>query len=124
MSLGGRGRERWALPALLLALLLSSCGGDDDPSPKAKPVGQALVGSVAPLAQCRDWNRGTRAERLATIDDIRQQVNLQDSAVKTPELSDKAAYRVLSTTCRHDFAASFRLYKLYARAASFAPYAE
>ena len=38
---------------------------------------------------------GTRPERLATIDDIREQINLKDSAVQTPELSDKAAYRIL-----------------------------
>ena len=81
-------------------------------------------------ARWRHWRSaptgraGTRPERLATIHDIREQVNLQDSAVKTPELSDKAAYRVLDNTCRKPFAASFRLYKLYARAASFAAFAE
>ena len=63
-------------------------------------------------------------ERLATIDDIREQVNLKDSAVKTPELSDDAAYRVLDNTCRRSFAAGFRLYKLYARAATFAALSE
>ena len=29
----------------------------------AAPVGDVLVGSVAPLAQCSDWNDGTREER-------------------------------------------------------------
>ena len=86
--------------------------------------GRLLVGSVAPLAQCKDWTRGSRDERLATIEDIREQVNLKDSAVKTPELSDKAAYRVLNGICRKPYAASFRLYKLYARADAFAPFAE
>jgi hypothetical protein len=95
-------------------------GGEDT----AQPVGDVLVGSVAALAQCADWRAGSRAERLATIHDIRRQVNLRDSAVKTPELSDAAAYRVLDTTCRRPYAGSFRLYKLYARAASFAPFAE
>ena len=60
---------------------------------------------------------------MATIHDIRQQINLKDSAVQTPELSDDAAYEVLDSTCSRDFAGSFRLYKLYARAASFAPLA-
>jgi hypothetical protein len=90
----------------------------------AKPVGQQLVGSVAQMAQCSDWNAGTRPQRLATIHDIRRQVSLRDSAVRTPELSDRAAYAVLENTCRNDFADSFRLYKLYARAASFAAFAE
>jgi hypothetical protein len=112
-------------PALAVAALMAAaCGADPEPAEKAKPVGDVLVGSVAPLAQCADWRAGTRAERLATIDDIREQVNLQDSAVKTPELSDKVAYRVLDTTCRKPFAAGFRLYKLYARAAGFAAFAE
>jgi hypothetical protein len=110
--------------ALLAALAVTGCGEGDEPRAKAKPVGEVLAGSVAPLAQCRDWNAGTREERLATIEDIREQVNLQDSAVKTPELSDKAAYRILNTTCHRDFAGSFRLYKLYARATSFAPYTQ
>ena len=106
------------------ALALAACGSDSERAEKAQPVGDVLVGSVAPLAQCADWNTGTRAERLATIDDVREQVNLQDSAVKTPELSDATAYRVLDSTCRKPFARGFRLYKLYARAASFAAFAE
>jgi hypothetical protein len=89
-----------------------------------EPLGEKLVGSVAQMAQCSDWNAGDRARRLATIHDIRQQVNLKDSAVQTPMLSDDAAYRVLDNTCSKDFAASFRLYKLYARAASFAAFAD
>ena len=117
-------RHRCAL-ALLAALALASCGSGSEPQPRAaKPVGEKLVGSVAQMAQCSDWNAGTRAERLATIHDIRQQVNLKDSAVQTPELSDHAAYEVLENTCRRDFAGSFRLYKLYARATSFAAFAD
>jgi hypothetical protein len=75
---------------------------------------------VAQLARCSDWTQGTRAQRIATIHDIREQINLKDGTVRTAELSDRAAYRVLQNTCSRDFADSFRLYKLYARAASFA----
>jgi len=109
--------------ALLAALVLASCGSESQPR-AAKPVGEKLVGSVAQMAKCSDWNAGTRARRLATIHDIRQQVNLKDSAVHTPELSDHAAYQVLQSMCGKDFAGSFRLYKLYARAASFAAFAD
>ena len=35
---------------------------------------------------------------------------------------DDAAYRIFKDTCRHDYAAGFRLYKLYARASSFAAF--
>jgi len=110
--------------AVAAALALTACGSDPKPAAESKPVGEMLVGSVAQMAQCSDWNEGTRTQRVATIHDIRQQINLKDSAVQTPELSDEAAYEVLDNTCRRDFAGSFRLYKLYARAASFAPFAE
>jgi len=117
-------RRRGAL-ALVAALALGACGGDDGESGgAAEPVGQELAGSVAPLAQCRDWEGGTRDERVATIAELKRQINLEDSAKKTPELSDNAAYRILDTTCSKPFAATFRLYKIYARATSFAPFAE
>jgi hypothetical protein len=105
-----------------LALALPACGGDSGAG--AKPVGQKLVRSVAPMATCSDWDGGTRDERLATIEDIREQINLRDGTVRTIPLSNRAAYRILDTTCSKDFAGSFRLYKLYARAASFAAFAE
>jgi len=110
---------RWA--GLALIAVLVGCGSQ---SPEPQPVGEKLVGSVAQMATCSDWNKGSRAERIATIHDIRQQVNLKDSAVQTPELSDHAASEVLNNTCKRDFAGSFRLYKLYARAASFAAFAD
>lgn len=118
-----------SLAALAAALAvaaasLAACGSDPPREEAAQPVGQKLVGSVAQMAECADWNAGSRGQRVATIHDIRQQINLKDSAVQTPELSDEAAYEVLDNTCRQDFAGSFRLYKLYARAASFAPLAE
>ena len=112
---------RAAVVALTVALVLSSCGADSR-STDVEPVGEMLAGSVAPMATCSDWSAGTRVERLATIHDIRQQINLKDGAVQTPELPDRAAYRIFRQTCRHRFAAGFRLYKLYARAASFAEF--
>ncbi len=108
---------------LAVAVGLGACGSEPRREEGAHPVGQKLVGSVAQMAECADWNAGSRGQRVATIHDIRQQINLKDSAVQTPELSDEAAYEVLDNTCRRDFAGSFRLYKLYARAASFAPLA-
>ena len=93
------------------------------PATNAAPVGPVRVGSVAQLAQCSDWNAGSRAERLATIADVRAQINLRDGPVRTPELSNEAAYRVLQNTCRNSFASGFRLYKIYAKAASFAAFA-
>ena len=76
---------------------------------------------MAPLAQCSDWNKGTEAEKLATIEDIRGQVNRESGTVQAPPLSDDEAMQVFDNACANDFAESFRLYVLYARAAGFAP---
>jgi hypothetical protein len=106
-------------------LALAACGGESESGDeKAKPVGDVLVGSVAPLAQCRDWAGGSRAERLATIDDVREQVNLKDSPVQTEALSDNAAYRIISSVCARPGTDGLRLYKIYARADAFAAFAE
>lgn len=116
------GRRRAALAAAAAALALSACGADRDQH-EALPLGKVRVGSVAQLAECRDWNAGTRPQQMATLDEIKEQINLQDSNVQTPELADAQAYDVLDSSCAHEFAAGFRLYKLYARATSFASFA-
>jgi hypothetical protein len=87
----------------------------------AEPLGEQTAGSVAQLAQCRDWNRGDEAEKLATIADIRSQVNPQDSGFDAPPLSDQEAMELFEETCKPDYAQGFRLYILYARGAAFAP---
>ena len=84
-------------------------------------VGQVVTGSVAPLAQCRDWNGADHEQKLATIDDVRSAINLEGTGIEAPPLSDEEALGVFDTSCRPDYAQGFRLYKLYARAAGFAP---
>ncbi len=116
--------------AAILALSLGACDGTGSGSAaagtdgEAEPVGDLRAGSVAQLADCSDWRRGSRAERLATIAEVRSQINLQDGSVRTPELSDETAYEFFENTCANDFARSFRLYKVYARAAAFQSFAE
>ena len=110
--------------AAALALGAAACGADDDAAPTAEPVGDARAGTVAQLAECSDWTAGSREERAATVEVIKAAVNLEDGTGETPELSDDAAYRVIDTTCAEDFAARFRLYKVYARATGFASFAE
>jgi hypothetical protein len=111
--------------AVALALAAAGCGdeGESEGSgePEAQPVGQDLGGSVASLANCRDWVEGTQAEKLATIEAIRAQLNRGDAAVEAPPLSDEEALDVFNGACRESFASDFRLYVLYARAAGFAP---
>lgn len=118
--------------ALLLGLApgVAACGGDSAAEraaaeraarERAKPLGPLLAGSVAPLAQCRHWVGGSRIRKLATIDDIRAQVNRRDTGISTPALSDEEAMGLFDRACANGYARGFRLYVLYARAAGFAP---
>jgi hypothetical protein len=118
--------KRILLIAGAAALLLVGCGSQEDQraatsAGRAEPLGEETAGSVAQLAQCRDWNRGGRGEKLATIEDIRSQVNREDSGFEAPPLSDAEAMRLLDTACAAPYAQGFRLYILYARGASAAP---
>lgn len=120
--------RRWAssAAALALTLFLSGCGddgasGSSESASGAEPLGRVLGGSVAQLAQCSDWVKGTEPEKLATIADIRSQVNRQDTSVEAPPLTDDEALELFDNACSESFAEGFRLYVLYARAAGFAP---
>ena len=118
--------RRAAVGALAVAALTVGACGNDTPSPadEATGVGQVRAGSVASLAQCSDWNEGTEEERLATIADIHAQLNQAGADGPTPDLPDAEAYDLFERACSNDYAAGFRLYKIYARAAAFAPLAE
>lgn len=87
-------------------------------------MGQELGGSVAALVQCRDWVEATEAQKLATVADIRSQVNREDAGVATSELSDQEAMDVFDNGCEEPYAAGFRLHVMYARAAAFKPLRE
>ena len=125
----GRVAPRLLVAAVAVALIVgiavlvvgegSSEGGDE-----VTGVGEVRAGSVASLAQCSDWNEGSDEEKLATIADIRAQLSQSGSDGPTPQLSDDAAYELLERTCANDYAAGFRLYKIYARGAAFAPLTE
>ena len=121
-------RHRHAAAGLVagaLALGLGACGGGPEPEAgaagEADAVGQQLGGSVAQLAQCRDWNAGTEAQRVATIEDIRSHVNLEDTGVEASELSDAEAMEVFDNGCDEPAADGYRLHVMYARAAAFKP---
>jgi hypothetical protein len=128
-------RMRWALAlAAALALTAGGCGDDADDTGNGtpatgdevidisgtEPVGDELAGSVAPLVQCRDWAGATGPEKLATISDIRSEINLEDSEIKIVALTDDEALGLFDRACSESYAAGFRLYSLYARAVGFA----
>jgi hypothetical protein len=121
------GADRAARLAALLgtAVALGACGGDaSEDSDQEAGVGQPIAGSVAPLAQCSDWKNGSEEARVATIDDIQAQLNQGGSDGPTPDLPDDEAYDLFERACSNRYAAGFRLYKVYARAAAFAPLVE
>ena len=114
-----------ALALALAAAALAGCGDDaTGQDPPAQGVGDQVGGSVAALAACRDWNAGTEEEKQATIDDIRSSLTPQSQDESGTSLSDERAYELFEHSCEEEFAQSFELYKLYARAAAFAPLAE
>ncbi len=114
-----------AFALVLLAGALVGCGGDAaGQDPPAQAVGEPVGGSVAALAQCRDWNAGTEAEKQATIADIRSSLTPQSQEKSGTSLSDERAYELFEHSCSEEFAQSLQLYKLYARAAAFAPLAQ
>jgi hypothetical protein len=119
------GASATALALALAAGALVGCGSDaTGQDPPAPGVGQQVGGSVAALAQCRDWNAGTEDEKQATIADIRSSLTPQSQKESGTSLSDERAYELFEYSCTEDWAQGFELYKLYARAAAFAPLAE
>ena len=111
---------RAPLVAAACALALSACGERAAERP-AEPLGKKLGGSVASLANCRDWAGGARERKLATIADIRSQVNRDDTGIETPPLSDAEAMKLFDRECAQPYSRGFRLYVIYARAAGWAP---
>jgi hypothetical protein len=123
MSAGRDSRPALALVAAA-ALILGGCGADDKAGgdrAAAKGVGLVVAGSTAQFANCRDWRRGTEAQRYATIADIRGQLTPQSSRIEESDLSDRSAYRIFQSSCATDGSDQLRLYKIYARAQAFAP---
>lgn len=112
-----------ALGAAVAASFLAGCGtaGGGDEAEGAPPLalGESRAGSVAPFVQCRDWNAGTVEQRLATIEDIREQVSAEGATADSPPMPDDEAYDLFERACAKEFAAGFRLYKLYTRAVAF-----
>lgn len=112
---------RGAVSSLLAAaaVALTACGEAASGDEPISGVGQERAGSVAALAQCSDWNAGSEEERLATIADIQAQLNQAGADGPTPDLLNDEAYDLFERACANEFAAGFRLYKVYARGAAF-----
>ncbi len=79
------------------------------------------IGTRIDLLDCADWRRADPRERSDTIEAIREFAGgpAGPPGGRGATLDDDRAYAVFERQCRPDFAASFRLYKLYTRAAAF-----
>ena len=125
--MGATGSRRATLALIAALALLAGCGDSgksgDSGSAEAEGVGPVVGGSTAQLASCADWVKGTEEQRYATIEDIRGQLTPQSSETAASDLTDEAAYEMFEHSCEAEWAASLRLYKLYAHAQPFAPLA-
>jgi hypothetical protein len=119
------GRLLAATLGVAAAASLAACGESGSPGgEEVVGVGQERAGSVAALAQCTDWNEGTEEEKRATVGDIRVQLNQAGADGPTPSLPEQETYELFERACANDYAAGFRLYKVYARAAAFSSIGE
>lgn len=95
-------------------LALAGCAGDDPPADQG-------VGGNTPLrlADCDDWNGSGVDERLFTVEQLRELNEGSSDVVRGAVLDEDQAYDVLEGQCAPEYAAAFKLYKLYGRAAAF-----
>jgi hypothetical protein len=101
-------------------VLLAGClGSDDDQAPADAG---ARLGPPIRLTDCTDWRQFSPRERSATIRALRAFSGgpTGSPAGRGTTLDDDAAYKLFDGYCEQSFARSFKLYKLYTRAASFA----
>ena len=112
-----------ATVVLVAAVAAAGCGEDEaqSPSAAAKPVGHESGGSTVTFANCGDWQRGSEAERYATVRALRGQLTPQRSRSAASPLPDERAFTAFNKTCATPGAESLRLYKLYVRMQGFAP---
>jgi hypothetical protein len=106
---------------VLLGAGLGGCeqSGSDEERPPGSSV--ARIDTPLRLADCDDWKQASVRERFGTVRDLRGFAGgpVGPSGGHGATLEDDKAYELLDNYCRADLARSFKLYKLYARAASF-----
>lgn len=119
--------------AICVALTLGACGSDSDAGDSrfadgevvdisgTDAVGEVRTGSVAALVECRDWNEASDEEKQATLEDVRESEYPENPGISGPVMTDEEARQLFDGACEPDYAHSFRLYKLYARAVGFLP---
>jgi hypothetical protein len=106
---------RSAALALVAALALAGCDGDDGPARQAGRSG--LSEERLQQADCTDWRRSSVRDRYAVVDRLEEVVRGPRGEGRT--LPDQRAYEIIDGRCKHYFARGFLLYELYTRAVAF-----
>jgi hypothetical protein len=106
-----------ARAAVAAALALSACGGGDEPNIAAG----SRIGVPTQLVKCADWKEASLRERYGTIEALR---DFAGGPTGSPgghgaTIEDDEAYDLFERWCGESYAAGFKLYKLYTRAAAF-----
>lgn len=107
--------------ALCASLALASCGGASQ-----RATAPAAVPSIR-TADCTDWKGATGKQRDALLTSLYafyvQTIGGSGNtpAGPGPTITAKQAATVFDNYCSQPYASAFKLYKLYGRAAAFAP---
>ena len=119
--LGGRHRQVTVVLACLAAALAAGCGDSDDASDSgSSALGSPEVQTTAREADCTDWNDATVEERQIIVESIAKFEGGAPTGTAGRTLPNDQAYEVFQRFCEKDYAAAFKLYKIYVRAAAFA----
>jgi hypothetical protein len=117
-------RGRWAALALVIVLAaLAGCSTDSsEQRSQSQGSGGERIGVPVRLASCRDWERASLRQRFGTVREIRKVLGREvggEGGARGRTLKDQQAYDLFDRACAKRFAKSFKLYKLYSRAAAF-----
>ena len=82
-------------------------------------MGSPEVQTSARETDCTDWNDATVEERQIIVESIAEFEGGAPTGTAGRTLPDDEAYEVFQRFCEKDYAAAFKLYKIYVRAAAF-----
>jgi len=120
----GSARRLGAAALAICTVGLGACGGEQgDDSARYLP-GNPRIGagalSGAAQADCRQWNDASYRQRQQVVEQLGRISNRGNyPGQRGAKLPDDKAYDVLEGACKRDYAAHFRLSKLYSRALAF-----
>ena len=106
----------------LACLALAGCGGSDSDDEDKQPAA-TLDPTAVRLVDCGDWqaaDEGRRDEMVAALRRFAGGPSGSPAGHGTT-LEDADAHQLFDSRCAPQYAAQFKLYKLYTRAAAFAP---